>query len=376
MRIAVLAPTPPWVVHSGLETVAFESAKGLARRGHEVDMMCLNSGERRMETRDGVRVFYAGKRVGTGIPAMDHLLNSLTHFLTSHRGLAKKYDVLYVHKGVAVPQLLWKTPSVKYSYGEFLHWSPVTLTNTAIDMFDIYTSRKVIACSDFAKKQIESFPLMKGRVRMITPGTYTKLFKPETKNRKLQSKLGIKRGERVVIFAGRVTESKGCGDLVDIAGMVAKKFKNTRFLFVGKYDKPYLESLLKKADANGVRSKLIFAGDVDYYDMPKYYSISHVQALPSHMEAFGMVNIEAQSCSVPSIAYDVGGVNSSIIDGVTGYLVKKGDKKSFASKISLLLGNEKLRNKIGAAGRRRATREFDWSIIAEKTEKVLEEVVR
>ena len=145
---------------------------------------------------------------------------------------------------------------------------------------------------------------------------------------------------------------------------------------MGKYDKSYLESLLKKADANGVRNKLIFAGDVDYYDMPKYYSISHVQVLPSHMEAFGMVNIEAQSCCVPSIAYDVGGVNSSIADGITGYLVKKGDKKSFASKINLLLGNDKLRNKIGAAGRRRAIREFDWSIIAEKTERVLKEVVR
>ncbi|MBI4167351.1 MAG: glycosyltransferase family 4 protein [Candidatus Aenigmarchaeota archaeon] len=376
MRIAVLVPTPPWIVRSGLETVAFESAKNLKKRGHEVDMICLSAEGKKTETRDGVRIFYSGRKIITKVSALDHLLNSLTHFLTSHRGIKEKYDVLYVHKGIAIPQLMWKTPSVKYSYGEFLHWSPVTLTNTAIDMFDIYTSEKTIACSEFAKKQIENFPLMKGKVKMITPGTYTKLFRPETKNRKLQSKLGIKNGERVVIFAGRVTESKGCGDLVDIAEMVAKKFKNTKFLFVGKYDKSYMENLLGKADAGGVRSKLIFAGDVDYYDMPKYYSISHIQVLPSHMEAFGMVNIEAQSCCVPSIAYDVGGVNSSIIDGVTGYLVKKGDRKSFASKIGLLLDNEKLRNKIGAAGRRRAIKEFDWSIIAEKTEKILEEAVR
>ncbi len=376
MRIAVFAPTPPWIVRSGLETVAFESAKNLKKLGHDVDMICLRSNSLKTETRDGVRIFYSGRKIITKMPALDHLLNSLTHFLTSHRSVKEKYDVLYVHKGIAVPQLFWNIPSVKYSYGEFLHWSPVTLANTAIDMFDIYTSEKTIACSEFAKKQIECFPWMGGKVSTITPGTYTNLFKPKNKNRKLQSKLGIKKYERVVIFAGRVTESKGCGDLMDIAGMVTKKFRNTKFLFVGKYDKPYLESLLKRADANGVRNKLIFAGDIDYYDMPKYYSISHIQALPSHMEAFGMVNIEAQSCCVPSIAYDVGGVSSSIIDGVTGYLVKKGDKKLFASKISLLLGNEKLRKRIGAAGRKHAIREFDWSIIAEKTEKILEEVAR
>ncbi|MBI4176917.1 MAG: glycosyltransferase family 4 protein [Candidatus Aenigmarchaeota archaeon] len=373
MRIAVLAPTPPWVVRSGLETVAFESAKGLAKRGHEVDMICLSEGDKKTETRDGVRVLYAGKKIITKVPAADHLLNSLTHFLTSHLGVEKKYDVLYAHKGVAVPQLMWGVPCVKYSYGEFLHWSPVTLANTAIDMFDIYTSKKTIACSEFAKKQIEGFPFMKGRVEMITPGTHTKLFRPESRNKGLQRELGIRNGERVVIFAGRVTASKGCEDLIDVAGTVVKNTESTKFLFVGKYEKSYLARLLDKAEALGVSDRLIFAGDVDYYEMPKYYSISHVQVLPSHMEAFGMVNIEAQSCCLPSVAYDIGGVSSSIRHGVTGYLVKFGDKKSFASRISALLNNEKLRSRMGAAGRKRAVKEFDWAIIAEKTEKVLAE---
>ncbi|MBI2085084.1 MAG: glycosyltransferase family 4 protein [Candidatus Aenigmarchaeota archaeon] len=375
MRIAVLVPTPPWIVHSGLETVAFESAKNLVKRGHDVDMICLRSGSQSAETRDGVRVLYVGKKFDTKIPAINHLLNSLTHLLTSHRGVGKNYDVLYVHKGIAIPQLMWKIPSVKYSYGEFLHWSPVTLTNTSIDMFDIYTSKKVIACSDFAKNQIENFPGMRGKVEMITPGTYTKIFRPSAKDKKIQKTLGLGEKDKVVIFAGRVTESKGCGDLVDIAGIVNKENKNAKFLFVGSHQKSYLSKLLKKAAALGIQDNLIFTGDVDYYSMPKYYALSHVQVLPSHMEAFGMVNIEAQSCGIPSIAYDVGGVNSSIDDGVTGYLVKMGDKKDFASKINLLLSDEKLRKRMGAAGRRRATKEFDWSIIARKVENVLKEVV-
>ncbi|MBI3412766.1 MAG: glycosyltransferase family 4 protein [Candidatus Aenigmarchaeota archaeon] len=372
MRIAVFAPTPPWIVRSGLETVAFESAKNLRMRGHQVDMVCLSSKGKRTEVRDGVRVFYSGKKINTGIPALDHLLNSLMHLLTSHAGIREKYDVLYVHKGIAIPQLLWKTPSVKYSYGEFLHWSPVTLTNTAIDMFDIYTSKKVIACSEFAESQIKGFPGMKQRVAMITPGTYTRYFRPMGGDKKLKKKLGI-RNENVIIFAGRVTESKGCGDLIEIAAAVARENPDTKFLFVGKYDTSYASNLLKKAETHGIKNNVVFAGDADYYEMPKYYGLSDIQVLPSHMEAFGMVNIEAQSCGLPSIAYDTGGVSSSIKNGVTGYLVKMGDKKAFAQKINFLLNNEKARARMGKAGRERAKKEFDWSIIAEKTEKVLME---
>ncbi len=369
MKIAVFVPTPPWVVRSGLETVAFEQAKNLKKLGNDVDMICLSS-DKKTEIRDGVRVFYVGQRITTNILALDHLLNSLTHFLTSHRIEKKNYDVLYAHKGIAIPQLAWKIPVVKYSYGEFLHWSPVTLTNTAIDMFDIYTSKKVIACSEFAAKQLRSFPGLRNRVEVVTPGTYTDLFRPTAVDKKLKKKLGIK-NENVVIFAGRVTVSKGCGDLIEIANTVIKKAKNTKFLFVGKYDDEYRKHLLKAAGENA--GKLIFVDDVDYYDMPKYYALSHVQVLPSHMEAFGMVNIEAQSCGVPSIAYDVGGVGASINDGITGYLVRFGDKKTFAEKIIFLLGNPKFRKKMGANGRERAKNEFDWLIIAKKTEKILRE---
>ena len=374
MKIAVLVPTPPWIVRSGLETVAFEQAKNLVKLGHKVDLICLSSKERYTETKDGVRVFYLGKRITTNISALDHLLNSLTHFFSSHSGMSKDYDIIYAHKGIAIPQIAWKIPVVKYSYGEFLHWSPVTLTNTSIDMFDIYTSKKVIACSEFAEKQLKSFPGLKKKVVMVTPGTYTRLFRPGIIDRKLKKSLGLK-NQNVVIFVGRVTESKGCSHLIDIAKSVIEAIPDTKFIFVGKYDEKYLNRLLTKAGNSKIRNNLVFVGDVDYYSMPKYYALSHIQVLPSQMEAFGMVNTEAQSCGVPSIAYDVGGVSSSIENGITGYLVKKGDKKEFASKIIFLLTNYKLRKKMGSNGRKNAVKNFDWSVIAKKTEKVFKEVL-
>ncbi len=361
MRIAVLAPTPPWVVRSGLETVAFESAKNLAKRGHEVDFICLNHG-RRDEIVDGVNVIYAGKKLETGFMPMNHLLNSVTHFLTSHKGVKKRYDVFYAHKGIFLPMAKGGTPSVKYSYGEFLHWSPVTTANILIDLFDSIASERIIACSEYAKSQLKWFGFK--HIDVITPGTYVDIFKPGLKVDALRKKYG---NGFNIIFAGRVTPSKGCTQLIDILSMVKSDF---RMIFVGKYERKYADFLMKKAKSYGIENKLVFLGETGYYNIPKYYNMADVQVLPSPIEAFGMVNVEAQSCGVPSIAYDVGGVGSSISHKRTGFLVAPGNKREFAERINFLLENEKERRRMGRRARTWAKENFDWSVIAKRVEKV------
>ncbi len=356
MRIAVFAPTPPWVVRSGLETVAFESAKNLAKREHEVDFICLNHG-RSGETVDGVNVIYAGKKLETGFAPMDHLLNSVTHFLTSHKGVKKRYDVFYAHKGIFLPMLKGEAPSVKYSYGEFLHWSPVTTTNILIDLFDSIESERIIACSEYAKNQLKWLGF--SRVDVITPGTYVDRFKPSehSTHRKLPT----------IVFAGRVTPSKGCTELIDILSAVKTDFK---MVFVGKCEKSYHDSLVARARRYGIGEKLVFAGETSYSQIPNYYRRSDIQVLPSPIEAFGMVNVEAQSCGIPSVAYDVGGVSSSISHKKTGFLITPGDKREFAERINYLLENEKERLAMGKHARKWAKENFDWSVIAKRIERV------
>jgi hypothetical protein len=60
---------------------------------------------------------------------------------------------------------------------------------------------------------------------------------------------------------------------------------------------------------------------------------------PSRAEAFGLVNVEAQSVGTPVVASRVGGIPEIVRDCVTGYLVPPGDSSALAQAIVRLLKN-------------------------------------
>lgn len=96
------------------------------------------------------------------------------------------------------------------------------------------------------------------------------------------------------------------------------------------------------------------------------YQESSVFLLTSRMESFGMVLIEAQSCGVPIISYDVPCGPAEIIhDGIDGFLVKDNDINAFVEKLSLLASNKELREQMGYAAYLNAQRYSEDRIMAQ-----------
>ena len=74
---------------------------------------------------------------------------------------------------------------------------------------------------------------------------------------------------------------------------------------------------------------------------------SDILVLPSQREGFGNVIIEAASCALPTIAYNIDGPKEIIKNNITGYLVKKYSKSLFKSKMSEVYFNKQEIKKIG-----------------------------
>ena len=68
-----------------------------------------------------------------------------------------------------------------------------------------------------------------------------------------------------------------------------------------------------------------------------------------------------------AIASDHGGLKEIVSDGVEGYVVAAGEVNSLAAALRRLLDSETLRQKMGAAGRRRVLRDFTLEVFAERT---------
>ena len=86
--------------------------------------------------------------------------------------------------------------------------------------------------------------------------------------------------------------------------------------------------------------------------------LAHVLLMPSELESFGLVALEAMACGVVPVATRVGGVPELITDGEDGYLEAVGDIAAQAARVVALLTDDALHYRMAEAGRWNASERF------------------
>ncbi len=126
----------------------------------------------------------------------------------------------------------------------------------------------------------------------------------------------------------------------------------------------YAASLGALADRLGIQDRVVFTGQVDDVgqELTKLDVLVHSAVTP---EPFGQVVVQGMSAGLPVVAANAGGPAETITDGVDGLLVPPGDVPAYAAALLRLRHDEKLRARLGAAGRRTAQRYAPDRIAAE-----------
>jgi glycosyltransferase involved in cell wall biosynthesis len=104
--------------------------------------------------------------------------------------------------------------------------------------------------------------------------------------------------------------------------------------------------------------------------------LAHVLLMPSDLEAFGLVALEAMACGVVPVATRVGGVPELITDGEDGFLEKVGDIEAQAARVVSLLTNDDLQYRMAKTGRWNAAERFCPDKIIPKYEQYYREVLQ
>ncbi|MGH7399155.1 MAG: glycosyltransferase, partial [Candidatus Rokuibacteriota bacterium] len=97
-------------------------------------------------------------------------------------------------------------------------------------------------------------------------------------------------------------------------------------------------ALRQRASRQGLGDAVSFVGAQPQERLRDYYVAADATVLPSYYESFGMVALEAMACGSPVVASRVGGLTTTIQDGVTGRLVPEGDPAALAAAITSLIG--------------------------------------
>ena len=120
---------------------------------------------------------------------------------------------------------------------------------------------------------------------------------------------------------------------------------------------------------NEIKNKIEFVLDKSRKDILEFYSNSFAVLYAGRNEDFGQIPVEGMLSCKPVIALDEGGMRETVIDGVSGYLVRT--PSEMAEKMLILAKDWKLAKSMGENGRKMALR-FDDDMFISKIKEILE----
>jgi len=176
----------------------------------------------------------------------------------------------------------------------------------------------------------------------------------------------------VMLFAGNLEPWKGIMELLRAATEASTRTAIT-LLFVGRGSlAPYLEALSRRPPAERLKIEVHpWASQAALFTLLRG---SAVCVLPSHVEFFGMVALEAMALGVPVIATRNGGIAELVRDGEDGFLVDPFDVSGFAAVLARTMEDPSLRARLGGNARARVAAEYDVAVVAPRFLRALEEL--
>jgi len=149
-------------------------------------------------------------------------------------------------------------------------------------------------------------------------------YAPGAKNQGLIARLGLQ-GRRILLTVGRMDaaeRAKGFEEILAVLPAIREEMPDVAYIAVGDgSDRPRLEA---KALQLGLEGHVFFVGYVEEPEKLDYYRLASVFVMPSRLEGFGYVFLEALAVGVPVIASKVDGSREAVRNGAWGLLVDPG----------------------------------------------------
>jgi len=161
-----------------------------------------------------------------------------------------------------------------------------------------------------------------------------------------------------ILFVGKDWVRKGGPDLLEAFGRVHAAHPETRLVVVGPTDllpAPGLEAL----------------GHRTLEELREIYRDADVFCLPTRLEPFGVVILEAMHAGLRVIATRIGAMPDLVEEGRSVHLVPPGDPDALEQALLRLVEDAELRRRMGERGRERALTDFSWDGVADRVARLI-----
>jgi histidinol-phosphate phosphatase family protein len=373
-------------------------ARHLAQRGHAVEVLTRRDDTDApsvVEWLDGVHIVHvpAGPprrcRKEDLLPFMDEFM---VHALA--RARRRKYDLVHANffmsalVGLELKRRLGVPLVVTFhALGRVrrLHQGDsdaFPVERLAIEERAVAEADRVIAeCPQDREDLIQLYQARRDRIRIIPCGFDPEEFGPGDKQQ-ARAELGLVPEERIILQLGRMVPRKGVDNVIrGLARLRRDHGVAARLLIVGGESRqpdatvtPEIGRLRDIAREENVADRVLFVGSRSRPELRTYYTAADVFVTTPWYEPFGITPVEAMACGTPVIGSAVGGIKTTVRDGVTGYQVPPRDPAALAERLAHLFGQPALLREFSRQGVRRARTLYTWRSVAASIERLYDEV--
>jgi N-acetyl-alpha-D-glucosaminyl L-malate synthase BshA len=377
MRIGITC----YPTYGGSGVVATELGIELAALGHEVHFISYSQPFRLTGRDQGI--FYHEVPVSSyplfEFPPYDLALASRMAEVAEFNGL----DLLHVHYAIphSVSALLARQMVAvrgrRLPFVTTLHGTDITLVGLdrsylPITRYAIQESDGVTSISTYLKaKTVEDFGVTRG-IEVVPNFVNCDVYTPitdEQERAEARSRLA-RPDEAILMHLSNFRPVKRVVDVVKVFAQVALEMPAQLILVGDGPDRSAAEWLARDLH---IQDRIRFLGKQEQVN--ELLPLADLLLMPSELESFGLVALEAMACKVPSIATRVGGVPELIDDGVTGLLYPVGDVTAMAQGALGLLKDDARMNAMREAGRKNAQSRFCASLVVPQYVRYYESII-
>ena len=233
----------------------------------------------------------------------------------------------------------------------------------------------IFSSSQYCADSLHKILGIGNEVGVIYVGVDTEIYNPKTSGLQIREKFGIPTESVLIVFFGRMNTEMGLDVVLENIGEVLSEHPNVVFLIAGAKNDLSMDALKSSKLNNRVK----YWENVPQDDKPNIFAAADLLVSPTKdLHACMGVSIkEAMASGIPVIGSSSGGIPEAIDESEgTGFIVNiidgQVDYSELRRKLSLLIIDEDLRNKVGIKARQKAERLFSNNGVLEKYKKIMQ----
>ena len=329
---------------------------------YSLDLLFLNYQGRALETHNGEIVTRGTKfpifdnkpffwfRMRKKFPDYDiyHFTNQNLSFL-----IFQKNTIITCHD--VAPLIISDNPAEKI----LRHYLYQGLKKASLIIADSFSTKRDL---------IRIYSIPGENIHVVYLGVENTIFKPLDDKIEIRKRLGLPPDKKLIINVGTEKRRKNIEGLLCAFSYLAKEYKDTVLLRIGKQKKS-TKGLISKL---GLQNNVLYYEDVKEENLPFFYNAADLFVMPSYYEGFGLPAIEAMSCGIPVIVANTSSFPEIVDDA--GVKVNPSSIIEIYDKMKKVLEEPNLREELKEKGIQQA-KKFSWHKTVVETEEIYSKFV-